>query len=510
MIDKAVSPHSFFARSPILLRLTLAAIFILGFGIRLYDLTDPPLDFHATRQLFSALIARGMYYRGLDSAPEWQRTQAIEALQAKPVIEPRIFETVVALTYRVIGAEVIWVARIYAALFWVLGGAALYCLARDMTSPDGGVIAAAFYLFVPFGAIASRSFQPDPLMVMWIVIAWWTFYRWSQAPSWKAAIVAGLAAGVAILVKSVAVFMLLGGMAALLLSDRGLKNVIRDAQVWVIALLSALPVSIFMLYGLLALEMSSQFKGRFLPDMLTDPTHYVRWAGEMTAVVGFSGLIAGLVGVFAFEKRSQRAFLMGLWGGYVVYGLFFPYHFLTHDYYHLPLIPLVALSLTPLAALVLQRIANLDLGAASRLAVVGVLLLGAAIQLWDIRVTLARDDYRNEPPYWEAIGEAVDRDAEIVALTQDYGDRLAYYGWVNVTNWPDTGDMKYRDLRGAREMTFDEWFARHTAGMDYFLVTRLKEFARQGDLYARLNDTYAIVGEGEGYLLFDLSQAKYP
>ena len=38
------------------------AFFVLGLGIRLLDLTDPPLDFHAWRQFRSATIARGMYY----------------------------------------------------------------------------------------------------------------------------------------------------------------------------------------------------------------------------------------------------------------------------------------------------------------------------------------------------------------------------------------------------------------------------------------------------------------
>ena len=47
--------------------------FLLGLAVRLYDLTDPPLDFHPTRQLHSALIARGMYYQNLDDIPDWQR-----------------------------------------------------------------------------------------------------------------------------------------------------------------------------------------------------------------------------------------------------------------------------------------------------------------------------------------------------------------------------------------------------------------------------------------------------
>ena len=38
---------------------------VLGITVRFYDLTDAPLDFHPTRQLHSALIARGMYYENL-------------------------------------------------------------------------------------------------------------------------------------------------------------------------------------------------------------------------------------------------------------------------------------------------------------------------------------------------------------------------------------------------------------------------------------------------------------
>ena len=47
----------------------LIIILSLGLAIRLYDLTDLPLDFHPTRQMLSALKARGMYYQTLTDAP---------------------------------------------------------------------------------------------------------------------------------------------------------------------------------------------------------------------------------------------------------------------------------------------------------------------------------------------------------------------------------------------------------------------------------------------------------
>jgi len=50
-------------------------------------------------------------------------------------------------------------------LAWLLGGLALYALARRIASADGALVALLYYLFLDFGVIASRSFQPDPLMV---------------------------------------------------------------------------------------------------------------------------------------------------------------------------------------------------------------------------------------------------------------------------------------------------------------------------------------------------------
>ncbi len=74
----------------------LVLLFLAGLGIRLFDLTDLPNDFYMVRQYRSLLMARGMYYQHLDSAPQWQRETA--AAQVESPIEPPIMETLVALT----------------------------------------------------------------------------------------------------------------------------------------------------------------------------------------------------------------------------------------------------------------------------------------------------------------------------------------------------------------------------------------------------------------------------
>lgn len=142
----------------------LGILFVLALGIRLFDLTDPPNDFYMVRQYRSALMARGMYYEHLTTAPQWQREIAVAQWKGEGLIEPPIMEGLVALTYRIIG-EHLWLGRIYASLFWLTGGLAIWLLAKNMSMQEGGIIALAYVLFVLFGVTVSRAFLPDPLMV---------------------------------------------------------------------------------------------------------------------------------------------------------------------------------------------------------------------------------------------------------------------------------------------------------------------------------------------------------
>src|SRR5512146_3434805 len=99
---------SFFARSRLMAAATLLVLFGLGLAIRLYDLTDLPLDFHPTRQMLAALKARGMYLQSSLTVPDWQRKMAVEQWKTKSEVEPETFEHLVAFTYRFTG-EQLWV-----------------------------------------------------------------------------------------------------------------------------------------------------------------------------------------------------------------------------------------------------------------------------------------------------------------------------------------------------------------------------------------------------------------
>src|SRR5215212_8248100 len=189
---------------------TIALVLIFGaaFAIRLYDLTDLPLDFHPTRQLVSYIKARGLYYETQpDGVSTWKLETAIRMAKLKADVEPVVFEQLVAFTYRFTG-EQLWVARIYSSLFWLIGGVFLFKLAREFVSFEGAFVAVTYYLIFPYAIIGSRSFQPDPLMLMLVLTFWWLFARWcnlTSTPSserrgelWINAILAGLFGGLAI------------------------------------------------------------------------------------------------------------------------------------------------------------------------------------------------------------------------------------------------------------------------------------------------------------------------
>jgi zinc transporter ZupT len=496
-----------------LLLLAVIALFALALGLRFFDLTDQPIDFHPTRQLRSAIIARGMYYQMMPNADPGQVQQAVSFWNSTGQYEPSFLERIVAATYLVIGSEQLWVARIYSSLFWIIGGLGLFFLARHMVKHDWeqassnlalsvALVVVAYYLILPFGVQASRAFQPDPFMVMWFILYAFCLYRWSETLSWRWALLAGVCGGLSVLIKIVAAYLVGGAAIALVLYTLGFKRFWRSLQVYVIAVLLITPSLVFYVVDREA-RASDYFTSWTLQlsNLLLDPSFYVRWLSFVQSLVGLAVLIAALLGVLMATRRN-RALLLGLWGGYLLYGLFLPYQMYTHSYYHEQLIPIIALSLIPLVQAVMQRMQQQPLR--WQLLVVPVLLVGIIFPAWESIATMKAENDRLEPAYWEKIASYLPTDGKIVALTQDYGYRLMYYGWRKVVLWPNRGEIKLSQLRGIPK-EFQSYFAKQTTDKSYFLITAFNQYNDQEDLKKMLSDNYPVYAQGNGYLIFDLT-----
>lgn len=490
-----------------------SALFILllalGGFLRLLDFTDPPLDFHSSRQMRNSLVARDIYYSALPSATDEQRQLASEFADSVGKYEPPIIETIVGYSYFLVGGESIAVARVWSTLFWLIAGIALFDLMRRIVSPWAALIAMAYYFVLPFSVEVSRSFQPDPLMTSAFVLGIYFLYRWSESNSpllagglgeketWQWALLAAVFLGFATLVKIVIAFMVGAAAIALVLFTLG-RDFWKSKQVWAMAFIMVVPALLY--YVLLNQGRSTEYFFAWslaLMKLITSTDFYTKWLAFLGVLFGLTVVFLGIAGALIAPSR-MRWLLVSLWIGYVLYGLTLPFQMYTHSYYHIQLIPLIALGLAVVLNPLVESVAGT--GGVGRVGFIALTVVVIGYQAYAARSVLVAESFRHEPAFWKAVGDAVPTDGEVIALTQDYGYRLMLYGWRMVDLWPLATGLSETRNPGKN---FSEDFTDLTAGKDYFLVTAFGQLDKQPGL-KKILDAYPIAVEGDGYILYDL------
>ena len=482
----------------------LVLLFLMGgFGLRMLDLTDPPLDFHPSRQLFSYTIARGLYYQMAPGEDPDLRARAIAAGQQTERYEPRIQEGIVAFLYLLAGGDHFWIARIWTSFLWIAGGLILFVLASRIASPTGALFSLGYFLFLPFAVQASRSFQPDVLMVLGIIATAFCLFRWRDEPSWFWSLLTGMVGGLTVLTKAQGIFFVASMAITMVLMTRGFLRAAKNPKIWVMA-------------GVMILIPAVYYLGPWMPGgssyfayftiggltLLKDPAFFVRWANFIHGFMDMGIVVLALLGSLLMDDRGKPISL-GLWIGYVALGLFFPWQIGSHNYYSLALVPTVAFGLAFVGAWLAGAIRTQAW--LLRFAFVLVCVLAIAYPAWTARSGLFGKDYRGEPGAWRKMGEELPQGAAIIALTHDYGWRLQYWGYTPVKLWPYNADFDLQVARGGNLGTdFQAFFEDKTDGYEYFLVTAYGELEDQPQLKKTLEDEYPVAQRGDGYILYDL------
>gem|GEM_PF-7093752 len=221
-----------------------------------------------------------------------------------------------------------------------------------------------------------------------------------------------------------------------------------------------------------------------------------RWRGR------FLGILAlALLGQAMLPGRAARGVVWGGWAGYLLMGFGLSHHISTHSYYHLPLIPLAGLGVAALVGAALRSLPEPRrvFGALAAL----VLLATGLMSAWEARTVLKRADYRDQPAFWQGLAEKMGQKASVAGITQDYGYRLEYWGWITPNNWLTSAEFALRKSVG---QTFDlpAIFKEKTANKEFFLVTMLDELDLQPELKAMLNKDYPVFARGPGYIIYYL------
>lgn len=466
-------------------------------GVRLHRIAQPPFDFHPTRQFHAAIIARSLDLLERADTPAWQRAIAETNLSREPILEPPLLEHVAIAGSRVLHGDYLLLVRVLSALSWLLGAVPLFAVARRSVGAFAAALVAAVYLALPFGVLASRSFQPDPLMVSLSLVALWAIVRHDEEPGPRAFAWAVGAAAAATFIKPPGAFLLLAGaFLSLALARHGGRRAFLRADVLGFLGLTPLPALLYVAHGFFVTgSLHTQTRNLFALRWLGDPLFWHGWLEMQDRVLGVAVLSAAILGVALAEGRL-RALLVGLWSGFIAFAFVFPYHIHTHDYYHLPSIPIAALSLAPL----FERM-NRPVGFA-RIAVplaVLPLLLRAG------RMVDAAPDPTRRVSALKAVGAQIGPTDRAVSLSDDYGLSLAYLGEVSSLTWPTRGDMGFARSHGQPLAVAPELLQQmiREQGMEFFVVLDQAELEAQPELVSALR-AYPVRAKGEEYAIYDL------
>jgi 4-amino-4-deoxy-L-arabinose transferase-like glycosyltransferase len=346
-------------------------------------------------------------------------------------------------------------------------------------------------------------------MVMWILVFAYTLNRWREGPTWKWALITGVVGGMAVLVKVFAGFFVASMLAAVVLTTLGFRRTFRSLQMWVMAVIILAPSTVYYLFILKGRSAGFfSFWTLNLGKLIFTSNFYADWLAMVTGLTGLAVVVAALLGMLMAPK-TLKPFLIGLWAGYGLFGLSSPYQFTTHEYYHLALIPLVALSAMPLLDAVLSQLVLQP--RVWRLLAVVVFLCSAGYCLYVARSVLYASNFKGEAVAWKRVGQAIPQGSPFVGLTNDYGMRLRYFGWRTPTAyWPSSADQNLSAISGNGPMQYADYFKEITAGKEYFLVTAFAELDAQPQLKALFTTRYPIAKQGDGYVLYDLTKPNSP
>ncbi len=501
--ENSTQDPSLFYQRPRLLWLMVSSLFAIAIVVRTHNINA--LGLAPERQYRSALIARAYYFEGAGSIPEWRKQVAFASKQRAGVLEPPIMELFVSFFYRLVNGEHVWIARLLSSTFWLVGGISLFKIVKRMVSLDAAVFALAYYLFVPQGILASRGFQPDPLMIMMFLVSIFAILRYYDQSSLHRLLTAASVSGLALFIRPLVLFTLFGAFISLAFYKKNDPKRVIDGRFLTFVIVSLLPAILFYGNGIfIAGFLREKVESIFVPHLLISREFWEGWLLVGSNAVGYVPLVAALAGAPMLGKGLPKALVIGLWIGYFVFCLIFAYHIHFAGYYHLQFIIIVALSFGPIITLVINRLFQVSTKWYRWMPGMAALLLMMFFNLREVRQRLAYSKFESKEIAQE-IGDLVGHSDKTVYVSHYYGMPLEYYGELSGVHWPRRvthGLYRQADERG---LDIKERFNALDFSPEYFIITDFDEFNRHhADLQEFLANNYPLAAKTDKYLIYEV------
>ncbi len=422
----------------------LALIIIGGFLVRLYKINNPIADWHSWRQADTASVSRIYLEKGINLLyPKYHDISSIQTGIFNPngyrMVEFPVYNALsafLAKTFPSLTLEV-W-SRLVSITSSLVTGLFLYLIGKKYLGAGGGILAAFFYLFIPYNIYFTRVILPDPFGAMCAVAAIWFYITFVDNDSKAHLYFAGFLMAVALLIKPFYGFYLIP-LIYLTVNKYGLRTIFTDKKIWrkfaVFSLITLLPFFLWRLWEGRFPEGIPFFTWMFNGDHIRFRPAFWRWIFDERLgrlILGGWGLVLFVFGIV--KPKPKTYFINFFIFGMFLYVVIVATANVRHDYYQIVTIPAISLVLATGAYylwnnLVFNRVFS------------RILVIFSVAMMLMVGWLLIKDDYQiNHPEIIEA-GRAVDaiasKDALVIA---PYNGDTAFLYQTKRSGWPAIDD----------------------------------------------------------------------
>lgn len=422
----------------------LTVVLVMGFTVRLYKINNPIADWHSWRQADTASVSRNYVNDGINLLlPKFDDISSIQSGIFNPegvrMVEFPFYNAanaILAKSFPVFSLEV-W-ARLLTISIAVVTAFFLYLIGKRLLSKWGGLLSAFFYLFIPFNIYFTRVILPDPLGVMFGVIAIWAFLEFFESSKKIYFVLSALFFAFALLIKPYLGFYAFP-VIYLAIKKYGIKEFLRNKKVIIFSI-------IFMVISFIPFLLWRAWEGKFpegIPfyewafngNMIRLKPSWWYWIfGERLGhmILGSMGVVPFVFGVL--NTRIKNLFIPMFLAGSFFYVVLVANANVMHDYYQILIIPSISLALASGTiylwnSIIFNRILTRCVVVAS----VGVMLITG----WN---QIVGNFNVNHPEIVEA-GNAIDRIAPKDALVLvPYNGDTAFLYQTKRKGWPAMDD----------------------------------------------------------------------
>ena len=522
--------------------LLVIGILLVSILFHLYDINSPPYQYlpDAEYQSFIATLNYSEKFYSTTAAtiePSATEVDALEAATLEPatIAKPFIFFQLSkflpwnlllkgnAYLLDKIGTESFWLPRVESVIAWHVAGLFLFLACLRFFSYRSSLFSLFVFCFSPGAFVMSRCYMPEPIMMMLLCAAFFFLLNWFQNLKWHNYFAGLILSFLAILFLPKCFFILLGIYAGFGIGFLGFKDLLKD---WKTYLFGAVCISAMLIYRIFGWAQSSHEHAILVWDLLIQPSFWLHWLKCLFFMMGsishsfFSGMGAIIndyawllfvcissLSLFTIADKKLKMGMLGMLGGYLLYGIFFTYHIHTHAYYHIQFFIILIFLIAAGFDFISQHFKKVNI-------LLPILLFSSVSVSWYFSAA--------NPLQLTDMKASSVQDARIA---QQIGDRFkgyyiacfpiqgmtyqAYKNGLKIMQWPNEASYLGEKLQKiAKDGSYDDYVARifskaQKNGVQYFVINDVKRFEKETKLKEVLTK-YKVVESSRDFVVFNI------